>query len=485
MDSKPDPEGGFFSELLGASSEFVAELVHILFRILKGGETLAQDLAGKYVWVLKKASLYCPIMAGIGILALFVGASLRAQWLIAAAVMLVGLSTAIFLTLSYPIFALGLKLGGAQFARKAASAFISGLLIWTFLLVLYFSVVPVGVRPGAVFVLLILAILFALFWIKFGIGPNPRRLYATLTTVFVLTTASFFFPRTFSALPQARGSLDQFLSQCLLHPVRCLKRDPSIFPHEPRQVSFAELRQLKLYTSDRHPRYWCSGMPGGGYEVFDGPGVHRTTGQALQPVEGELADQVTEWLGTETRRIDEAEREKSRHKAAAGAIAWRNRHIDAGRISPACRKNPCAILGILGEGSSRDLETRLVHTLQDVGIDANAHVFKQAALSGGMFEKLAAGDSKTLTDLGLAGLPGHLLIGRMTASQPQQSSVEGIIYTRLQLSLDISSLANNGHQSTTLNVSGAGPSPSAALEEAEERLLEAIVKDPAIIALRP
>lgn len=205
-------------------SGFVAELFGVMGDLLAGAGTWAERTAMRYFTFLREATTVFGIVAVVLLGVLMIGAITEQQWLVSAATLFIGIASAVFLLLTLPIGA-GLKLVGEFEPIKNFVRGVGSLLLWAFLLSLYFSVVPVSNRPGAIFLVILITLIVGLFWAVYGIGPNPKRIYASVISVFVITTVSFFFPKTFSNL---KGGLDDLmavkLDECLSDPFSCFSQ---------------------------------------------------------------------------------------------------------------------------------------------------------------------------------------------------------------------------------------------------------------------
>ncbi len=261
---------GFFGELLGAMGDLLA-----------GAGTWAEDTARRYFRFLSKATIVFGIGAVILVGTLVIGALTGQEWLISTAVLLIGFATAFFLFLASPIGVLVAKLGREVEDVKKFVTGVGGVLLWAMLLSLYFSLVPVSSRPGAIFLVMLIAFVIGLFWAVYGIGPNPRRIYASVISVFIITTVSFFFPKTFSAAIGLRGRLDEKLAECLTSPSTCFSRQPA-----QEEVRGVELPSAAVVGGA--PQKWYALTPDG-VKYYDGPGVDPRYRIPLQPITPELA----------------------------------------------------------------------------------------------------------------------------------------------------------------------------------------------------
>jgi len=108
-----------------------------------------------------------------------------------------------------------------------------------------------------------------------------------------------------------------------------------------------------------------------------------------------------------------------------------------------------------------------------------------SAFASPVYEALARGDRSELSRLGLDGLSGALLVGRMHSGTPSPSSVQGALSVSASLSLTSVPLNGGAPASSEISVVGAGIDGPAALNAARDRLLDAALADPVIAGLQP
>ena len=227
------------SETRRAIFGFLKEFGGVLVDLAAGAGSWGIEQAGRYLAFLKQAGFVFLILAGVLILALMVGVVTRQDWLIAGAGLLIGLATAALLLLATPLGALAAAIPDKVVRPvKIFLQFVGGFLLWALLLTLYFSVVPISNNPKAIFLVILISLIAALFWAVYGISPNPRRIYASVILVFVITTISFFLPKTFAAAIGLGVRLDEWLAECLTRPSTCFSRQP---PKQGGEVRGVEL----------------------------------------------------------------------------------------------------------------------------------------------------------------------------------------------------------------------------------------------------
>lgn len=222
---------------------YFKELGGVLLDLAAGAGSWGAEQATRYLTFLKRTSFVFLILGGVLILALVVGVVTRQDWLISGAGLLIGLATAAILLLATPLGTLAVILGRAVEPVKAFLKVVGAVLLWALLLTLYFSVVPISNNPKAIFLVVLITFIVALFWALYGISPDPKRLYSSVISVFLITTVSFFFPKSFAATLALRGRLDEKLAECLTSPSTCFSRQlpqegvGSVEPPRPVRVS--------------------------------------------------------------------------------------------------------------------------------------------------------------------------------------------------------------------------------------------------------
>lgn len=255
-----------------ALSGFIVELFGVLGELLANAGGLAESTLRRYLAFLRRAVKVFGTAAVILLGVLVLGAVTRQEWLVSIATLLIGLAAAIFLSLSLPLGAPALALVREVAVIKRFVKVVGSLLLWALLLSLYFSVVPVASRPGAVFRVILVTFIVALFWAIYGIGPNPRRIYASIISVFIVTTLgttfSFYFPQTTAV---ALEELDEPLSEFLRRLVGCLTAPSSCSGQQPAQEG--AVHGFELPPSP----------PGNSQPGFDKKAVQSSIGHKLRP----------------------------------------------------------------------------------------------------------------------------------------------------------------------------------------------------------
>lgn len=248
------------SEAKRAIWGFLKELGSVLMDLGTGAGNWGIEQAGRYLTFLRRAGFVFLILAGVLILALIVGVVTRHDSLIAGAGLLIGLATAALLLLATPLGAIATAIPEKVVQPvKVYLQFVGGILLWALLVTLYFSVVPISNNPKAIFLVILITFIVALFWAVYGFQPNARRIYASVISVFLITTISFFFPKTFAAAIGLRVRLDEKLAECLTSPLTCFSQQP-LGREEVRSVELAtqpptaESGQISARPSTEVPR---------------------------------------------------------------------------------------------------------------------------------------------------------------------------------------------------------------------------------------
>lgn len=114
-------------------------------------------------------------------------------------------------------------------------------------------------------------------------------------------------------------------------------------------------------------------------------------------------------------------------------------------------------------------EQRVASGLSAAGVDARTGAFTPAALRDGVVDRLSAGE--TAAELGLPAMTGDLVIARLSFD-PVQNTMDDLMMTHASLAVQIVSLSGGTTKSRVFRARGAGFNESAALQQAESRVVQ-------------
>lgn len=117
-----------------------------------------------------------------------------------------------------------------------------------------------------------------------------------------------------------------------------------------------------------------------------------------------------------------------------------------------------------------EAEQRVASGLSAAGVNARTGAFTRAAFRDGVVDRLFAGDADAMSELGLSAVNGHLVIGRLSFD-PVQNTMNDLMMTHASLSVQIVPLGGGSRISRVFRARGAGFNESAALQQAESRVV--------------
>lgn len=150
----------------------------------------------------------------------------------------------------------------------------------------------------------------------------------------------------------------------------------------------------------------------------------------------------------------------------------REKYVNGGVIDALAAGSRAAILVLAG---SDDAEHRLLSALDGAGFNARTGVFTSAAFRDGMVDRLASGDAEAAAELGLSSVNGHLVVGRISFD-PVQNTMQDLMMTHASLSVRIVPLGGGSPLSRSFRARGAGFNESAAIHQAEDRVVQELVQ---------
>jgi hypothetical protein len=123
--------------------------------------------------------------------------SLNSAWIIPTYLILLSLLLGIVLLAASPVLALADFVSDRVARIKKVVRIIAGIIFWLLILALYFYLIP---NPSSIPLVLLLSLILALGWYRFGIGLNPRLTILGIWVLLVVVTLVFFFPHSVEIL---------------------------------------------------------------------------------------------------------------------------------------------------------------------------------------------------------------------------------------------------------------------------------------------
>lgn len=130
---------------------------------------------------------------------------------------------------------------------------------------------------------------------------------------------------------------------------------------------------------------------------------------------------------------------------------------------------------ILVMHGSNDAESKVLSALEQAGFSPRAGAFTSAAYRDGLVDRLAGGDSDAAAELGVSAISGHLVVGRISFD-PAQNTMQDLMMTHATLSVRIVPLGGGSPRARSFRARGAGFNESAAVQQAEDRVVEELVQ---------
>lgn len=299
--------------------------------------TMGASLSGAASWTREMAAVYAQrvmqVSLGLAIVALCSGVLyaggvyFKQAWMLVLAVIVCGVAVSLFMLVTLPVWALAAKFAEIQSIRAIVRA-IGFLLLMTFLVALAFMVIPITGQTAVIvpFGAAIIALLGALY----GIGPDPRSIYAKVTGVMIAAVGVSIFsvqmPQTFQ---QVRD---------LAKPVDAIISGGFISVYKPNRLILNSAEQLRSYDffdpRDGKPRVWYYWPADGSVELFDREGMHPTTGERLNPVDRGVVKRLLQ----DAEKRDADARRKS--PVATPPIASRSTAPQQSSVDPALQPSP-------------------------------------------------------------------------------------------------------------------------------------------------
>ena len=122
--------------------------------------------------------------------------------------------------------------------------------------------------------------------------------------------------------------------------------------------------------------------------------------------------------------------------------------------------------------------TALAGHFKTEAVELAPSLFRREFVSDGLLDDVLAGSNDITTKLELTNILEVLVLARQDVKYSKNASLENVITANMRLEVATFSVAANlKGQTWTLEVTGAGFTPTAARSQAEERLLKEIAKD--------
>lgn len=242
------------------------------------------------------------------------------------------------------------------------------------------------------------------------------------------------------------------------------------------------------------PKVYYALVPGGGYELFDGPGVHPTTGKPLQPVDAPTIERIirlTESSQHEEARRQQAEAESaaSKRKEAESAAALqrqqeenaaalqRQEAVIARFVNPGPANDPSRIEVGLSADDPRRLQGclgALSTTIRDRGLAPVEGVLTPAFVTEGRASRLASGAAAVLDGLQLGERIDFLISVTHSASVTASEQQAGLFSARMSVSISCVAMKSNRYcGQKMISGLGVGFSREVASQDAANKIVPA------------
>lgn len=246
----------------------------------------------------------------------------------------------------------------------------------------------------------------------------------------------------------------------------------------PAPIDVADPRGFAFFEgTSRRPRVWYTRTSDGQFELFDRPGVHPTTGRALQPIDeatvAELLRRHEDELIRGRRIADEQMQRDLKAQAAAQEAAVRtkqeallNRYLSR---ATAARSSTAVLVTRNGQ-----IDPSLTQAIASVA-SASTSLFTPAFVQDGLFDRVFDGDSAPLRELELGSRAMTIVLATVrSVTSRDVISGEDVIKVRATIVLRLYR-TTEAFPSRLLTASGEGVGFSSAA--AEERASNAALQD--------
>jgi len=243
---------------------------------------------------------------------------------------------------------------------------------------------------------------------------------------------------------------------------------------QPKELVFDSLDQIELF--DRitgENKVWYYKNSSGNYEFFDGPGIHPTYGESLEPVTRQMLLQIKGRVEEKAeRKQKEAERLRTK-KAAKQREAYLNRYLLSRSFLNQPHSNEVAVL-VIDKGSKKrqDIAQKIASQLNTKGFSATVSLFSRRFVSDGKFENLFNGSTGEIKKLELSKHCDQIVLGKSSVNFKENPEMQNMITARVTVEFRIISTKTCAIENRfTLTEVGVGFSQVAAKDLAVERIL--------------
>ena len=254
----------------------------------------------------------------------------------------------------------------------------------------------------------------------------------------------------------------------------------AVVPTQPEVRRFESLDAVPNFFDpvSQEPLVLFAGDPEGDYELWKrGIVVSPQTGRELLPVTPEVLEGMHARLASDaSSQADEEERLRVRAAAdrqAQNDASFREQHVNAAAMAQLEATAPFVVLAI--EGGT--VESHLAQALQEQGVSVHRNVLRPAVFAPDIFSALSGADPHLLSRLGLGGLSGHILLGRLRLDETNPTGVGNTLNRKGYLTVSVVPLrGGTSSQLPPLSEVGAGFDAAQAQAAVEKRLVEALLK---------
>jgi len=220
-------------------------------------------------------------------------------------------------------------------------------------------------------------------------------------------------------------------------------------------------------------KVWYYKDSSGNYEFFDGPGIHPTYGESLEPVTRQMFLQIKGRVEEKAERKQKAAERVRTKKAAKQREAYLNRYLVTRSFLNQPNSTEVAIL-VIGETGrvAQNIDQDMASRLTKKGLNATASFFAGPFVSDGIFEKLFNGNSAEVKKLQLSKHCDQIVLGKSLVNFTQNPGMEDMVTARVSVQFRIISARTGAIENRfTLSQTGVGFSKAAAEDLAIERIV--------------
>ena len=243
---------------------------------------------------------------------------------------------------------------------------------------------------------------------------------------------------------------------------------------KPNRLVFDSLDKIEIFDQiTGENKVWYYKYSAGNYEFFDGPGIHPTYGESLNPVTQLMLLQIKGRVEEKAeRKQKEAERLRIK-KAAKQREAYLNRYLLSRSFFNQPNSTEVAILVIDETGKmAQNIDQDIASQLTKKGFNATASFFSGPFVADGIFKKLFNGNPAEVKKLRLSKHCDQIVLGKSSANFTRNPDLENMITARVSTEFRIISTKTGAVENRfTLSETGVGFSKAAAAELAIERIV--------------